>query len=261
MGTIPVIIPFYKEHEKLARCREHLQAQSYPDIEVFVRDNTHDNIYFTAAVNEGLKKYCFNPQIEYVAILNQDAYLAPDAIARLAAFLDTHPDAGIACPIQLTDSREVTWAGSLQAFPFGAHRGGALDSFSEPFETPWANGAALLVRTEMVREIGLMDKNLRFICSDADFSFTARARGWKSYVVPAALCEHSLSGSAKSGNLELSLIKVNDALYFARKWLSGDLYKSIAYEGPTLTRTSVRLEVENLERVQQQLEAKMRLAR
>jgi GT2 family glycosyltransferase len=251
VSRVPVIIPFYKEHDKLARCLAHLQAQTYRDVEVFFRDNSDDNLYFTAAVNEGLKKYCYDADVRFVAVLNQDAYLAPTAIESLVDFLERHPDAGIACPLQTGDQGEVHWSGSLQAFPCGVHRN---DPLTEPAETPWANGAALLIRTDVVREVGLFDKNLRFVCSDADFSFAARARGWKIFVVPAARCVHVGAGSTLTTNLPLELIKVQDLLYFARKWLSGDLFKSLSYEGRSLTRTGVRIEIDKLEKSRLQLE-------
>jgi GT2 family glycosyltransferase len=251
---VPVIIPFYKEHDKLARCLEHLRAQTYRGVEVFVRDNSDDNVYYTAAVNEGLRKYCYDAEVAFVAVLNQDAYLAPTAIQLLVEFLERHSDAGIACPLQLGAQGEVAWGGSLQAFPCGAHLHGSRGNFMAPAETPWASGAALVIRTEVVREVGLFDRNMRFLCSDADFSFTARARGWKIHVVPEAVCVHVQGGSGLTRNFPLELIKVQDLIYFAKKWLSGDLFKSLAYEGPNLTRTGVRIEIEKLEKSKMQLE-------
>jgi GT2 family glycosyltransferase len=251
MSRVPVIIPFYKEHDKLARCIAHLQAQTCRNVEIFVRDNSEDNVYYTAAVNEGLKKYCYDADVEFVAVLNQDAYLAPTAIQSLVDFLEQHSDAGVACPLQIGERAEVQWSGSLQAFPCGVHRN---DWLAAPSQTPWANGAAMLIRTEVVREVGLFDKNMRFLCSDADFSFAARARGWKIYVVPAALCVHEAAGSALTTNFHLELVKVRDLLYFAKKWLSGELFKSLSHEGQNLTRTGVRIEIEKLEKSRMQLE-------
>jgi GT2 family glycosyltransferase len=249
MKKIPVVIPFYKEAEKLERCLAHLQAQTYKNLEIFVRDNTHDNIYYTAAVNEGLRKFCYDPDIDIVVVLNQDANLAPDAITLLEEFLRTNVRCGIASPVQHTSEGQITWAGSLQAFPAGRHRKDLPPGDTTPFETYWANGAAFAVRTEVVREIGLLDKNLRFIGSDADFSFTARARGWTVNVVPRARCQHGLGASAGTANLELSRVMAGDMLYFGRKWLCGDLYRQLAYDGPSLTRTGPRMEIERLERV------------
>jgi len=249
IDRVPVIIPFYREREKLERCLAHLRAQTYPAVEIFVRDNTFDNVYFTAAVNEGLQKYCYDPAIRYVVVLNQDAYLAPDAIQVLVDFLENNPESGIACPLQLAAGGQVSWGGSLRAFPFGEHRCSPFESYTSATETYWANGAALVVRTQVVREVGLWDRNLRFIASDADFSFSARARGWKIHVVPAARCEHNLKSSAAGGSsVDVNLIKAKDALYFARKWVSGDLYKGLSYEGASLTRMGVRTAVEDLER-------------
>jgi GT2 family glycosyltransferase len=244
---IPVIIPFYRERQKLDKCLAHLRAQTYPQIEIFVRDNSDDNIYFTAAVNEGLKRFCYDPSIDHVLVLNQDAYLASDAVRILADFLDHTPECGIACPLQVTKDGKVDWGGSLQAFPFGAHRCDPLESYTQPAETYWANGAALLVRTEVVREVGLWDKNMVFICSDVDFSYSARARGWKIHVVPTARCEHRLGGSL-GANTSLQPIMLRDALYFAHKWISADLYRRLSFEGPTLTDAGVRDTVAKMER-------------
>ena len=267
MSLVPIIIPYFREQEKLKKCLAAIQAQSHSKHEVFVRDNTHDNIYFTAAVNEGLAKYCYRDDVEYVLVLNQDAYLQKDCLARLIEFMAGRPDCGIACPLQVAEAdtkiswsgagaalklhapnRRVTWGGSLQAFPFGVHECRDFASYREPAETYWANGACMLIRTAAVREVGVFDRNMRFICSDSDFSFTARARGWKIFVVPAAVTEHSLGSSRGSANAEIELIKRKDALYFARKWLSGDVYRELAQEGPQLTRGAVKHEVDKLAR-------------
>ena len=254
---VPIIIPFYREHEKLRKCQAAIAAQSYRDCEVFVRDNTNDNILFTAAVNEGLAKYCYRPDVRYVVVLNQDAYMDRDCVRHLVEYMDAHPECGIACPIQYASTgtamqwdgagtlkvqgnRVVTWGGSREAFPFGVHRRDPIDSYREPFETPWANGACMMIRVDTVREAGVFDRNLRFICSDSDFSFTARARGWKVCVVPQALAEHSLNASSDSGPVEIQLVKARDALYFAEKWLTGGLYRSLSFEGPGLAAIGVR---------------------
>lgn len=244
MAIVPIIIPFYKEHELLRQCRAAIDAQTYRQCETFVRDNTHDNILYTAAVNEGLAKYCYRDDVQYVVVLNQDAKMAPDCVSRLVAFLDAYPQFGIACPLQYqlqADGRKaVTWGGSLQAFPTGVHKANPFESYKEPFETWWANGACMMIRTQAVREVGVFDKNMRFICSDTDFSFTARSRGWKVAVVPQALCEHSLGASGHAGRSWIDLVKLRDALYFTDKWLTGDVYRRLSLEGPGLTPAMVR---------------------
>lgn len=263
MPIVPIIIPFYKEAEKLKKCREAIAAQTWLGCEVFVRDNTHDNILFTAAVNEGLARYCWRDDVRYAIVLNQDAYMHPDCVRRLIEFMDANPECAVACPLQYQDnggSRVVSWGGSLNAFPFGVHRTDAFERYTEPFETYWANGACMMIRVAAIRECGLFDKNMRFICSDADFSFTVRARGWKVCVVPAALCEHELNASGSYGSLEMQLVKCRDAAYFADKWLTGGLFKSLSFEGPKLAAIEIRTEAARLKRQIRSLEHKLGIA-
>lgn len=268
MTLVPVIIPHFQEREKLRKCLAALDAQTYSPREVFVRDNTNDNILFTRAVNEGLRKYCYRDDVEHVLVLNQDAYLQPDCIGALVQFMGQTPECAVACPLQVgaadgkiswggvgtplrvgVPAREVTWGGSLQAFPHGVHRCDDFGAYRAPFETYWANGACMMIRTKAVREVGVFDENMLFICSDADFSFTARARGWKVHVVPKAIAEHGLAASSgQSINREIDLVKARDALYFARKWLSGDVYRELSWEGSSLTRIGVRKEIEKMQK-------------
>ncbi len=89
----------------------------------------------------------------------------------------------------------------------------------------------MLLRVSMIRELGLLDDGMRFICSDADYSFRARAAGWDCVVVPSAYVEHEPSGSSNVENLFLTQIKLEDQLYFSRKWVGSDIFKMLAFEG------------------------------
>lgn len=262
MALVGIIIPFYKAADKLRTCLAAIAAQEGVRCETFVRDNSEDNIYYTAAVNEGLARFCWQGDVPYVLVLNQDAYMAPDCVHRLVEFMDAHPDCGIATPVQFArdGGREiVTWAGGLRAFPAGQHHMAPVQPGDAPFETPWANGACMMIRSATVRECGLLDRNMRFICSDSDFSFTARARGWKAFVVPRARCEHALGESASSDSVRLQAIKCADALYFGEKWLSGGLYRQLAVEGPELSVLQVRDWIarlrSNVQALQQRIDA------
>ena len=245
MNQIPIIIPHFKSEEKLAKCLEAIKQQSYSNVEVFIRDNNEDNVLFTAAINEGLKKFSFDQSIKHILILNQDCYLQEGTLNSLIETFKQNPRCGIACPIQIDEKDNVFWGGSYEAFPLGRHQQNILASYTQDFSTYWANGACMLVSTDLIREIGFLDKNMRFICSDADYSFTARTRGWDVVVSHKARVEHSYGESRAKTNEWLNTIKCNDLIYFANKWLTGDLYKSLAYEGESLTRLKIKLAVEN----------------
>jgi GT2 family glycosyltransferase len=245
MNQIPIIIPHFKDKEKLSKCLEAIKLQSYLNVEVFVRDNNEDNILFTAAINEGLKKFSFDESIKHILILNQDCYLQADTLNSLIETFKQNPKCGIACPIQIDERGSVFWGGSYEAFPLGRHQQNPLSSYTQDFSTYWANGACMLVSTDLIREIGFLDKNMRFICSDADYSFTARARGWDVIVSHRAFVEHSYGGSSTKTNEWLNAVKCNDIIYFANKWLTGDLFKSLSHEGESLSRLKIKSAVES----------------
>jgi len=232
---LPVIIPAYKNRDQLERCTAHLRAQTC-EVEIFVRDNSFDNIYFTAAINEGLRKY-LHEDCEYIIALNQDMYLEPDAVEEMLKFMDSHPQCGIGTPLQLHSSNSdyVTYAGCLEAFPFGKHRQGPLSEFMEDEPLFWGNGACMILRKEMIFEIGLLDKNLVFIGSDSDYCFTARSRGWQIWRIAGAKGVHEHGASGAVPDMDMDLLKINDMLYFGRKWLTGELYKQLACEGKNCT--------------------------
>jgi len=232
---IPAIIPYYKNKSQLEKCVSHLEAQT-AEVEVFVRDNDTDNVYYTAAVNEGIRKYLSWPST-YILVLNQDMYLEPAAVQEMAAFMDSHPDCGIGAPLQLygQNPEYVIFAGGCEAFPMGKHQHGPLREFTQDKQILWANGACMILRKEMIQEIGLLDENYIFIGSDSDYSFTARSRGWQVWRIARARGIHEHGASGKLGDPKIELLKIKDMIYFGRKWLTGEAYRELSHEGAKLT--------------------------
>lgn len=112
MKTIPIIIPYFCAEEALKKCLFAIENQSYKPIEIFVRDNNVDNILFTAAINEGLEKYSSNKDIDYILILNQDAYVQKETIRFLVKSMEADENCGIVCPIQISSKDgSIYWAG------------------------------------------------------------------------------------------------------------------------------------------------------
>jgi GT2 family glycosyltransferase len=248
---IPVIIPFYKNRTQLHKCIQHLERQTVP-VELFIRDNSTDNIFYTAAVNEGIRHFIHHPA-QYRIVLNQDMYLKPDAVAKMVAFMDCHPRCGIGAPLQLYSGnpRYVIWGGSYEAFPVGRHQHGPIELFSTDEPVYWANGACMILRVEMIQDIGLLDNNLRFMGSDCDYSFTARARGWEVWRIAEASGIHEHGASGISNNPSLEALKAHDMLYFAHKWLSGNLYREMAWEGANCLPEHINDVIKSLQRAEQ----------
>lgn len=251
-STIPIVIPYFRNPAALARTKQCISRQQHVVTETFVWDNSEHNIYFTKAVNQGLRKYAFEAASDYILVLNQDAYMHPDCLARMVACLHRNPKIGICAAMSLDKDGNVTFAGGGDSFPNATHLCFKMgETPTRPYLTYWVNGACMLLRTAMIREIGLLDENMLFTHSDIDYSFTARARGWKLAVHPMALVEHSLTSSAKP-IAHLQAIKLRDTLYFGKKWASSELYRELNLKTAQLAPEQIQV---ILQRITQQLRA------
>lgn len=236
---VPVVIPYYKNKDQLDKCIEHLQNQTVK-LDIFIRDNNIDNIYFTASINEGIRKLS-DQRYNYIIILNQDMYLGCTAVENMIAFMDSHPKCGIGVPLQIDGNNPeyVNCAGGLNAFSFGNHINGPLSKFAEDEQIPWGNGACMIFRKEMVQDIGLLDENYVLIGSGSDYCFTARSRGWQVWRISTAKGVHECSTSGVLTNPHIERLKITDMIYFGQKWLSGDLYKQLACDGEDFTTEKI----------------------
>jgi len=224
-----VMIPAYRGEKKLERCLAALKAQTVP-VEIYIHDNNVNNIGFTAAVNEGLKRALKSGR-EFALVLNQDVYLRPDGIEQLTKFMNSHPRCAIA-GVKQTDEKDldlVQHGGCGAAFPSGLHVRGRKShgECAVSLPMPWVNGAVMCVRMEAVVDFGLMDHNMFLIGSDSDWCYTARQRGWEVWY--CAECEVIHEGGVTVGppRLDLQPVMIRDMTYWRDKWLGTRLYERL----------------------------------
>jgi GT2 family glycosyltransferase len=228
-----VIVPGYRNPEHLARCTQALKEQTTPPL-WDVEDDSQTGFGFTKTLNNALRKYAKQDHDDdFVILLNQDCYLKPDAIEKMVAFMDAHPRCAIAGIKQLSSENEdvIIHGGTLECFPAGRHVGGLVSrgDCAVSKQVPWVNGACMIVRLEAVLEFGLMDENMKMFGSDADWSYTARSRGWECWYIADAVCVHE-QGVSKERSPEMDKTFEKDMIYFRDKWISGELYKDLALE-------------------------------
>lgn len=215
---VPVIIPAYKNRKQLRKCIAHLERQTTP-CDIWVKDNSVNNDYFTGAVNKGLKHFLFE-QCTYIIIIDQDMYLAPDAVGWMVRFMNSHPLCGIGTPLVKlkNDGQKVISGGGSVMYPFGHYmyleNGGQFD------DAPlfWAESTCWILRKEMLIEIGLLDPNYRVVFMDSDYCLTARSRGWQVWRISNAIGEHEKSNSLNKDFMAEE--KRLDLAYFEAKWVN-----------------------------------------
>lgn len=149
----------------------------------------------------------------YVLLLNSDAWVKDDAVARLAAFADDHPEAAVVGPRLLNP--DGTLQPSVRAFPtrwrltteyFGlrklAPRSRALNEFygggfdhASVKEVDFVKAACLLVRRSAIEQVGPADESFFLFSEEVDWCYRFREAGWKSFFFPGAEVTHVGGGS------------------------------------------------------------------
>jgi N-acetylglucosaminyl-diphospho-decaprenol L-rhamnosyltransferase len=181
--------------------------REFPWVELIRRPN----IGFSAASNLILQRNGG----EFVLLLNPDTELRDGAVRSCLERMDAEPTVGmVGCKLVLP-SGELDHA-SKRSFPTPlsalAHFSGlgrarraprALSRYratelgeDEPGRVDAVNGAFMLVRTEAVREVGLLDEGYWLYMEDLDWCYRFRQRGWEVFYDPAGVVLHVKGGSS-----------------------------------------------------------------
>lgn len=147
---------------------------------------------------------------DYVMLLNPDTVVRPGALRALMAFMVAHPEAGIAGSLIENPSGSVDRSAHRIPSPLGelesAARLGMLSrllhrySVSPPLRNEahvcdWVSGASMLIRRQVLEQIGPMDEGYFLYFEEVDFCCRARNAGWQIWYVPQARVLH-LEGAA-----------------------------------------------------------------
>jgi GT2 family glycosyltransferase len=145
---------------------------------------------------------------DYFLLLNSDAWALDDAVERLAAFADEHPEAAVVGPRLL--NQDGSLQRSVRGFPSVwrlateyfflrklAPRSRALNAFyganfdhDEVREAEFLMGACLLVRREAADTVGLFDEDFFMFSEETDWCYRFRQAGWKVLFTPEAEFVH-----------------------------------------------------------------------
>ena len=177
---------------------------AYPDVKL---TETHENLGFAEGNNVAIRRALDS---DYVLLLNNDTTVDPGLLGSMISSAESDPEAGVIGPvICYADRKDTVWCAGLQ-IGRGSSYGIPLQYTSsllmyegrpvrevphQPFEVDAVVGCAMLMRTSVVREIGLLDASLFMIHEDFDWSLRAREAGYRCMTVPGAGVLHRVSSS------------------------------------------------------------------
>ncbi|MCS7178166.1 MAG: glycosyltransferase family 2 protein [Anaerolineae bacterium] len=195
-----------------------------------------DNRGYPVANNQGLRLLGFPDGVHaprYALLLNPDTELPPDALAKMLAFLDAHPEAGVAGPKLIRQdgsldlacrrsfpSPEVSFyrfSGLARLFPrsrrFGRYNLTYLDP-DEMAEVDSVVGAFMMVRREAIAQVGLLDEEFFMYGEDLDWCYRIKAAGWKVYYNPEVTVLHiKRAASTRNPRAQVEFWRAMDRFY------------------------------------------------
>src|SRR5580765_3287615 len=187
-----------------------LVRERFPEVRLVERENRGMGAGNNAGMELGEGRYVF--------LLNPDAWVVGDGLARLEAFADAHPRAAVVGP--RLRNPDGTLQRSVRAFPTVwrlateylfvrklAPRStllnplyvGGFDHESARV-VDWVSGAALLVRREAADAVGLFDESYFMFSEEADWMYRFGLAGWKVWFYPGAEVVH-VGGASHGGRM------------------------------------------------------------
>lgn len=172
--------------------------QRYPQVRLLVNER---NMGFAPAVNLAVRQASGT----YIALLNNDAYAAPDWIKQLVGLAERRRDEGVAC----VATRVLDWHGQRIDFVLGSmnfHGFGAQPFFRVPAERLhpnqepllFANGGAMLVDRAVFLEVGGFDEDYFAYFEDVDLGWRLWVCGYQVVLNPDAVVYHRHHATAST---------------------------------------------------------------
>lgn len=252
--TLSTIIVNYNAGSLLHKCVDSLLACPL-DIEIIVVDNASSdasldglqdlsqvcvirnpaNMGFAAACNIGVQA----SSAPFLLFLNPDCFFQPGAIAQLLASLQSGDRVGMVGGLLVNEDgteqgggrravptpwRSLVRVFGLQRFAnrwpklfydFHLHKQPLPDS---PIEVEAISGACMLVKREVMEDVGLWDEGYFLHCEDLDWCMRFRQKGWKILFVPDARISHALGACSQSRRVFVEWHKHKGMLRFYRKF-------------------------------------------
>jgi N-acetylglucosaminyl-diphospho-decaprenol L-rhamnosyltransferase len=182
----------------------------FPEVRVIEQENKG----YGAGLNAGFR----STAPRYYLAINSDAWVVGDAVGRLVAFADEHPEAAVVAP--RLSNPDGSLQRSVRGFPTLwrlateyfflrklAPRSRALNAFyaggfrhDRAREIEWAMGSCFLVRREACDAVGLFDEDFFLFSEETDWFYRFHAAGWKIWFLPDAEVVH-VGGATHGGRM------------------------------------------------------------
>jgi GT2 family glycosyltransferase len=204
--------------------------ENFPDVQV-IKNQT--NIGFSKASNQGIRVALANGAY-HILLLNNDVEIKESNwLHTLTTVLESDLKTGIVgCKLVYPDAK-IQHAGGIISLRGAYHRGekqkdkGQYDNVEF---VDYVTGAALLIKTEVIRKIGLLDEGFTpLYYEDTDWCVRARFCGYKIAYTPIPILIHHCGSTAKKmGNIKNAFYYRRSAIrFFLLNFGTKDIFRHI----------------------------------
>lgn len=163
--------------------------------------NNGNNRGFAIANNQAIKI----ASGDFIVLLNNDTALKNDALDKMVDFMNSNPHVGIVtCKLFEADGKTIQRnCRSFPLTPFDTFfaRASLLSKlfpdnpitkrnilsghkFDSKHKVDWVSGAAMMIRKEVIKQIGLLDEKYFMYWEDTDYCKRAAKAGWEIWYIP-----------------------------------------------------------------------------
>ena len=209
--------------------------EHFPEIYLI---KSQENLGFGRANNLGMR-YALDNGCDYVFLLNQDAWIEKDTIARLVEIADFHPEYGIVSSIHLNGAHSEINAIIGLGKNFRNEKLLSdlyLNQVQDIYDTNYINAAAWLLPRKTLETVGGFDPIFRHYEEDDNYVHRVLYHGLKIGISPKTFLTHDHQSSQLSDErlqyrqLQYWIVDWTDInhpfsvkrilLYSVRKWIS-----------------------------------------
>ena len=199
---------------------DSLKQATYPNYELLLVDNgiiedeqarfaahhsqvklvkSTENLGFAGGNNLAIRQ----ARGKYLLLINNDTLVPPEFLEPMVAVMEADEQVGLVSPkIYYHDQPNMLQYAGQGYIEMRTGRGRdtakhTIDEgqFAAQVEAAFAHGACMLIRAEVLEEIGLLREDYFMYYEELDFSVRARQAGWKIMYTPDAYIHHRESSS------------------------------------------------------------------
>jgi len=194
-----------------------------------------ENVGFSKANNQAI----LQADAEYILLLNPDTVVEEETFSKVIGFMDSHPDAG-GLGVRMVDGKGKFLPESKRGLPtpavafykifglsklfpkserFGQYHLGYLSEF-ETNKIEILSGAFMLMRSEALEKVGLLDEAFFMYGEDIDLSYRILKGGYTNYYFPETRIIHYKGESTKKSSVNYVFVFYRAMIIFAEKHFS-----------------------------------------